>query len=454
MRQMRLLKTLLVASLVCSLVGGCSYIVGVIRGSNRGDGYSREFNIDGSKLDGLRVDLSDVIAIVPLYELADSTTYPKDRSQIAFIYKDGTYKIQDNSYMFGKHVVWTSKGVFYSDRKYDYFIDAHSNKIKVTKHQKTEFEYTTYALDESHSLTMYNKGIGTKDNGVLSVSSSDGEYNEFTYTQQNEGILGENVAVCENGNSYHVAPDNERFDRPINVMYQLTEKNTPTYKKVHDIKTVNAQDFSNAQEVLEYTENKPAIRVRGYGKPLTVCKNNWIYSAVEIGKDLTSYDSNEKGFLLGILKWNVISGEYAITVLRDQHGQLLYSPYGSQWNGTMYTSGSLNENSFIIASYDSGSIFNADLTTGKMTEIVPPLVSEDKWPIGRVFLDCTDEYIYQTWLPINDGLGKHSYINVYSRKTNKLVSSLKIDDNFTKHIQIDTVQPGVVALNPKLFREN
>lgn len=449
----RCMKTLLVATLVCSLVGGCSSIIRAIRGGNRGDGYSYEFNIDGSRYNGSQVDLSRVVAAVPLYELADTTTYPKDRSQIAFIYKDGTYEIQDNSYMFAKQIAWTAEGIFYSDRKYDYFIDAHSHRIKATKHDKTEFEYATYALDDSHALTMYNKGIGTKDNGVLSVSSSDGGYNEFTYTLQNENILGENVAVCENGNSYDVAADGERFDRPTNVMYQLSEKNKPVYKKVHDIKTVSAQDFSNAQDVLEYTENKPAIGVKGSGKPLTACKNNWIYSVVEIGKDLTSYSSNEKGFLLGILKWNVISGEYTITVLRDQHGQLLYSPYGSQWNGTMYTSGSPNENSFIIASYDSGSIFNADLTTGKMTEIVPPLVPKDKWPVGNVFSNCDAERIYQIWLPINVGLGEHSHINVYSRKTYKLISSLKIDDKFTNHIQTDTVQPGVPALNPRLLEK-
>ena len=51
----------------------------------------------------------------------------------------------------------------------------------------------------------------------------------------------------------------------------------------------------------------------------------------------------------------------------------------------MYASGSLNENSFIIASYDSGAIFDVDLTTGKTTEIVPPLVPEDKLPVGNVF---------------------------------------------------------------------
>ena len=106
---------------------------------------------------------------------------------------------------------------------------------------------------------------------------------------------------------------------------------------------------------------------------------------VIIGKALASYHSNEKGFILGILKWNVISGEYAITVLRDEEGKLLYDPYGSQWNGITYMSGSPYDNSFIVASSDSGSIFNADLTTGKMTEIVPPLVPKDKWPVGNVF---------------------------------------------------------------------
>lgn len=119
----------------------------------------------------------------------------------------------------------------------------------------------------------------------------------------------------------------------------------------------------------------------------------------------------------------------------------------------MYASGSLNENSFIIASYDSGAIFDVDLTTGKTTEIVPPLVPEDKLPVGNVFLDCDAERIYQIWLPINAGLGEHSHINVYSRKTYKLISSLKIDDKFTNHIQTDTVQPGVPALNPRLLEK-
>lgn len=449
----RCMKTLLVATLVCSLVGGCSSIIRAIRGSNRGDGYSYEFNIDGSRYNGSQVDLSRVVAAVPLYELADTTTYPKDRSQIAFIYKDGTYEIQDNSYMFGKRIAWTAEGIFYSDRKYDYFIDAHSHRIKATKHDKTEFEYTTYALDDSHALTMYNKGIGTKNNSVLSVSSRDGEYKDFTYILRNESILGYRVAVCENGNSYDVGTNDEILDRPANVMYQLSEKNKPVYKKVHVIKTVNAQDFSNAQDVLEYTDNKPTMGIAGLGEPLTACKNNWMYSMVIIGKALASYHSNEKGFILGILKWNVISGEYAITVLRDEEGKLLYDPYGSQWNGITYMSGSPYDNSFIVASSDSGSIFNADLTTGKMTEIVPPLVPKEKWPVGNVFSNCDAERIYQIWLPINVGLGEHSHINVYSRKTYKLISSLKIDDKFTNHIQTDTVQPGVPALNPRLLEK-
>lgn len=62
----RCMKTLLVATLVCSLVGGCSSIIRAIRGSNRGDGYSYEFNIDGSRYNGSQVDLSRVVAAVPL----------------------------------------------------------------------------------------------------------------------------------------------------------------------------------------------------------------------------------------------------------------------------------------------------------------------------------------------------------------------------------------------------
>lgn len=454
MKQGHFYKTLLVVSLVCSLLGGCMPFVNGTQGNDRGDGYSRDFDIDGSQINGSYIDLSRVAAIVPLYELSDTTQYPKDRSQLAFINKDGSYTIQDNSYMFGKQVAWTPRGVFYSDRKYDYFIDAHSNIVKATKHEKTEFEYHTYALDDSHSLTMYNKGIGEKDNGVLSVSSPDGKYKEFTYSLHDENIMGQNIAVCENGNSYDIAADGQRLDRPANVMYQLSEKNKPIYKKVHEIKSVTKKDFSNAPDVLAYTENKPAIGIMGFAQTVTECKSNWIYSVVEIGKDLTSYDSNEKGFVLGILKWNVNNGKYSVTALRDEHGKLLYSPYGSQWNGITYTSGSLHENSFIVASYDSGAIFNVDLATGKTTELASPLVSRDKWPIAKISLDCTHEYIYQTWLPINDRLGKHSYITIYSRKTGKLISHIKIDDKFTEHIQTDTVQPGAVALNPKLLEHS
>ncbi|TCD54770.1 hypothetical protein EJ419_01330 [Alloscardovia theropitheci] len=435
-----------------SMLTGCSKAVERTLLGGREDGYSVAYNVDGAALNGKKVDLSQVVAIIPLYEIANSSAYAKDRSQLVFVFKDGSYKIQDNHYMFLKQIAWTDKGVFYSDRKNDYFIDATTNIIHVTKHEKTDFEYTTYALDDTHSMTMYNKGLGVKNDGILSVASSHGDFQEITYDTGDHSGLGDNVALCENGNSYEVSNNSWTTHRDTTVMYQLSEKHMPVYKKVQEITRVSARDFENSSDILAITHNDPAIEIHGEGSHTTVCKDNWIYSTIQIGHDLTSYLNMPKGFPLGILKWNAVTGEHIIIVLRDEEGNLLRTPYGDQWNCIQQSRGSLYRNSFIIMSCDSGTIADVDLSTGKTREIITGLVPKEKMPAGRFYLECTDKYVYRSWIPINDNLGKQSSITKYSRYTKAVMEKINIDDKFTQYEQTDTVQPGYVAFNPKLLK--
>ncbi|TCD54935.1 hypothetical protein EJ419_00640 [Alloscardovia theropitheci] len=447
----------IIFTLTSFILAGCNVPLGGYSHTQTNQLFQPYRGKDVKELNGKHIDLSHVILIIPLYEFADSTSIPEDRSQIVFIHDDGTYEIQDNHYMFSKTVAWTDRGVFYSDWKYDYFIDMKTEIMHVTPHEKTEFEYTTYEIDDSHVATMYNKGIGLKDNGLLSVSSADDPhtYEELTYTVGDEFTLGSNVGACANGNTYEIGVAGVGSAEPTNVMYQLSEKDKPVYKKVHSIKATNVNYFDDFSEIHQYTGNQTTVAFgSGFGYPSTVCSDNWIYGLVDIGKSLDGYgEENPKGYIKALMKWNVISGENSFLPLRDEHNKIMYSPYGDKWNTIQYTNNSLESNQFIMSSMDTGAIAAVDMETGIVTQIAPPLVSSDKWPIGNVKINCSRAYIYQTWIPMNDDLGKHSYINVYSRETYKLINTIKIDDSFTQYEQNNSVQSGFPVFNPDYLKK-
>ncbi len=452
----RIINSLMIMALIHTLVvlSGCSVLPKYFGMSTvTSEGYSTESSVDGMERNGERIDLSKVVGVVPFYQIADSSQPATDRSQVGFIYTDGSYKIIDNSFMFGNRAAWTTHGLFYSDRKYDYFISNKTNALQVTPHKKTDFQYTTYPIDESHALTMYNKGIGENDNSTLSVSSTNGVFKEVSFTQGDSNIIGENISICENGNSYDIATNDGDSDNPTTAMYQLSSGAQPLFKKVQEIRTISQGELQSSPGLLEVTHHKPVFGIMSSSMPSNPCIANWIYSIVEIGRNIASYDSNPRGFAHAVLRWNVETGEHDFTVLKDSKDHIIYTHHGDPWAGIQLTTNSLQGNELTILDYDTGTIAVVDMTTGRMQEISELLAPKELQPIGKVFTTCSENYIYQTWIPINDNLGKHSYINMYSRHSHKLVKSFKIDDELTKYQQTESIQPGYMVLNPTLLLE-
>lgn len=429
---LRLLCVVVAVTFVMSLVGGCSYRLGQIGGYLSGSGYSTEFKTDGMRLNGTKVDLSQVLAIVPLEEPSSKGELPKDRSQVAFIYRDGSYKVQDNSYTGGKAVAWTKKGVFYSDRKYDYFIDAQTNILRVTKHEKNENQYGTYALDDDHAMTQL------ADN-TISVAASDGSYVETKAKVSSNDFLGDSVTVCSGGNSYQVVSDS--LDEQLE-MTQLSDHNKPMFKKIYTVKALKAKDFSDPKVVMKHTKNKPYVEVDNGYMP---CVNNTIYSMAHISEQ--NSQEEEPTYMLTLMKWNVETGKYSFTVLRDTTGKILYAKAGSEWNSSEISANSVKDNKIIFTSEDSGAIVQADVNSGVATTVVKALADYRHWPVDSV-VDTSDKYIYQKQIS-SYGVDAPC-INVYSRDTFKRMKQIKIDNKILSEEQKSLGIAGEAALNPKI----
>lgn len=426
----RVVRILLIVPLVLSLLSGCSIFQSIVQKES-----SAEKITDG------HVDLSHVVAVVPLYT---SQQTKKWISQIAYIFDDGSFKIHENAGMFGKEAAWTKKGIFYSDEKNDYFVSSQTNTIRATRHPKTVFQYVTYALDDNRVMTTYNAGMDEKNNGENSIATSGGKYVSAIYTQGSESLTAGNVGVCENGNSYQIGTD-KYFDKQPEVdIYQFSEKNKPLYKKVQTIDHVQLSDFANSSDVNRFTKGAPIIDASG-GGITTPCINNWIYTVVEIGRDARSYD--DVGYNLGIMKWNVETGKFKITPLYEESGKLFVTPYGDQWNDFENDSYALQGDNYIFVSGYSGAVASVNLKTGVVHEIVHGSHNSDDWSGFRIFSSTTNRYIFTSDIPMNVEKDSHAYFYVHSRE-GKLIKKFSISDDFVAYCSDNDFIIGRPAYNP------
>lgn len=162
-----------------------------------------------------------------------------------------------------------------------------------------------------------------------------------------------------------------------------------------------------------------------------------------------SVEHTDEG-LLAIMKWSVDTGDYSLTTLKDSSQKIIHSS-GERWGGFVALSdqGALKGNSLIFYNNYDGEIFSADVTSGIVHTVGRPKLVGSVSPYnGRITVKTTPTHLYETVIPINDGAGTHSFIDIYDRRTEQLVTTVHIDDEFTKYQQTNTVQPNDPAFNP------
>ncbi|MCI1978376.1 MAG: hypothetical protein LKJ44_01455 [Bifidobacteriaceae bacterium] len=388
------------------------------------------------------VRLDDVVAAIPLYELADSD---KDRSQMALIHSDGSYELLQGSAMFSQFAVWTKSGLFYQDSTKDYFIGADPTDTKVTENPKTDFEYGSIALNKDRALTVYNSGLQDRFDGQLQISHADGTHSASTkYSTNESGGWGVSLALCGT-TPYILSSGNLDPDSPAEDSALLATAGTgatPRYRLIQQV-DFDDDDFPASQYAL--LGDHPYVD--SYNGGSIPCRNDTLVFPVRAMRD--SVEHTETG-VLAVMKWNVKTGRHSLTVLKDADGTIPHYT-GKEWEGlaSLADTGALQGDDLVFYNNYTGRILSADITTGTLHTIGAPTLTGSTNPYnGNITVRTSPTHLYETIIPLSDTAGTRSFIDVYDRRTERLVKTLTIDDGFTTYEQTDTVQSGDPALNP------
>lgn len=388
--------------------------------------------------------LDDVVAAIPLYEFSSSR---RDRSQIALVKTDGSYALITNSAMFYNVPIWTDRWLFFPDSNNDYYIGVDPTDTKVVSNEKTDFSYNAIAIDDDHILTVYNSGLQDMDIGdnQVVVSSPNGTIKQAVFSTADGGGGGD-LALC--GTDVYNISSTTTFTSPDGIETHsraiMGQVSQGTYPTIGPFVRLNADPSGFTEEEVSIVGDTVSVYSLepGLGLP---CRNDVV---VFIGLAAKRTDTQLTS-ILTVVSWNVKTGDYSLTTLKDSNGTLITQSYGDEWGDFRYTDNGLLGDELIFLNGESGRILRVNIKTGISRELAMPDYPGG-WPYnGRFHLEVMNGRIYLSLLPMNDSAGTESFINVYDADDGSLIKQMKIDDRFTEYLQKDTVQSGRLAYNPK-----
>jgi hypothetical protein len=392
------------------------------------------------------VTLKDVAFAIPLYEIAGSMV-SVDRSQMVFVYKDGSYQIHDGTAMFDLAPVWTHKGLSFADRTDDYFVGENPQDTKTVPHKKTDFQYASIALGSDQRLTIYNTGMQDKVDGRAIITDSVGHSSTKAYSTK--GTLAATSLTSCGSLTLGVVGDESDFTRLH--LYRFADHERIGFKKLKNLQ-IEAKSFSS--EVLRTIDGVPTMEDLVVGSTSLPCADDTIHFIAKVSK--TQTEASTEVLISG--SWNIKTGKARYVPLRNSDGSLItneYGDYGGEWSGYDYDQQSFDGSTHTFVSSETGRLMQTDVKTGVTRVLDAPKITGGAPYNGRIYLRSSKTRFYVFMLPMNDNGGIHSTVRIYDRRTTKLIKVFTIDDSFTHHLQTDSVQNGSPVINPAepLFRE-
>jgi hypothetical protein len=207
-------------------------------------------------------------------------------------------------------------------------------------------------------------------------------------------------------------------------------------------------------EVLKTIGGAPTISAFPTGSTLLPCSGGVLHFITSISKSQT--EASKEVLVYGT--WDISTGKTTYVPLRNEKGALLtneYGDYGGEWSGYDYDQQSFDGVTHTFVSSETGRLMQTDVETGITRVLDAPKITGGAPYNGRIYLRSSKTRFYVFMLPMNDDGGIHSTVRIYDRHTSKLIKIFTIDDQFTQHLQNDSVQNGPPVINPAepLFKE-
>lgn len=145
-----------------------------------------------------QANLKDIIAAIALQpNVRDLKTY--DYTYIALVRRNGSYSLIRTYGMGTPELLWTKHGLYFADRKDDYFIPSHGGNGISTANPKTEVANQIIEQENGKPLAIFDEGFGKDTVNHLQILDYTAKKHEvYRITQQpfktlticNTGIYG------------------------------------------------------------------------------------------------------------------------------------------------------------------------------------------------------------------------------------------------------------------------
>ena len=267
---------------------------------------------------------------------------------VALIKENGNYTVIRTSGMAAQELLWTKKGLYFSDRDSDYFIGKKSDGRWMSKRKADgKVPYQNFLVEdrEGGAVAAFDLGFTDKVSNQLKIIPMFSSQKPYTITSR---ILSA-AAFCgpklvgitaEENNSDKVHPDIEARD----------------YVTLKDL----SKDSGN---ISVYDSGGRSFNVISYGN--AVCRTSQLFSILSERVSETT----EKLFLL---KWNIISDEKQLIPIMYKDGRQLNLSNA----GIFQDRYSLVDNdTFVFSARQTGSLFSIDVNTGVVKKRFSPETS-------------------------------------------------------------------------------
>ncbi|WP_394969818.1 hypothetical protein [Scardovia wiggsiae] len=327
---------------------------------------------------------------------------------VALIKENGNYTVIRTSGMAAQELLWTKKGLYFSDRDSDYFIGKKSDGGWMSKRKADgKVPYQNFLVEdrEGGAVAAFDLGFTDKVSNQLKIIPMFSSQKPYTITSR---ILSA-AAFCgpklvgitaEENNSDKVHPDIEARD----------------YVTLKDL----SKDSGN---ISVYDSGGRSFNVISYGN--AVCRTSQLFSILSERVSETT----EKLFLL---KWNIISDEKQLIPIMYKDGRQLNLSNA----GIFQDRYSLVDNdTFVFAARQTGSLFSIDVNTG----VVKKRFSPENLPLTRETTDegniayslrITKKYFYILFVGFGERNGR-AHITVINKKSWKIERTITFDQTLS-----------------------
>lgn len=288
-----------------------------------------------------QTSLKDVVAAIAINPEYDKV-HDRRTGYVALLRNNGSYSLVHTKGMGLQKLLWTKKGLFFSDYENDYFFNSNGSTGIVTPNRKTYIQNQIIEQKNGKPLATFDEGfdnVSGKPKNILQVF----DHTDGTQLYQIVHFPFHTVASCDTG-VYGLDLENLMLNSHERLTLQRISR------KISDEK-----GFSIAN---------PDDRFTPVSDDTMPSLNNVVY-----GIGITSQKEDSYAASWEILKWNTLTGENSFIPIKEPSGKTLIVETSEPFS---YEAASLDNGILTFMFNGTGTIYQIELSTGKIIRTVRP----------------------------------------------------------------------------------